>query len=121
LIGIQKQLEGSSVCRIVEVLKYAKSNYFGPFEALTQQIVVRAAESNDNLKFLETIREQSTSLRTIEAQRVVTILPNLLDRIRLIWSFSSFYNDNDHVAGILRKISNEIIQRFKSHIWVRLI
>jgi dynein heavy chain len=118
LIGIQQQLEAPKVQRIIEVLQYAKGNYIGPFSQLTQQIAVRAAESNDNLKFLESIRTQCTALRQISPEKIVTILPDLLNRIRLIWSFSNYYNDNDHVCGILRKISNEIIRRFKSHILI---
>lgn len=111
LIGIQKQLEGDKVCRLIEVLQYAKSNYIGPFQTLTKQIVDRAAESNENLKFLESIRSQCTALRQIEPEKIVDILPDLLNRIRLIWSLSSFYSDNENVSGILRKISNEIIRR----------
>jgi dynein heavy chain len=116
LIGIQKQLEGDKVCRLIEVLQYAKSNYIGPFQMLTKQIVERAAESNDNLKFLESIRTQCTALRQIEPEKIVSILPDLLNRIRLIWSLSAFYNENEHVSGILRKISNEIIRRFRAHV-----
>jgi len=116
LLGIQKQLEGERVKRIIDVLQYAKSNYIGPFQALTQQIVTRAAESNDNLKFLESIRSQCTALRQIEPDNISTILPDLLNRIRLIWSLSSYYNDSEHVSGILRKISNEIIRRFRGYI-----
>ena len=116
LLGIQQQLEGEQVRRLIEVLQYAKSNYIGPFQTLTQQIVDRAAESNDNLKFLESIRGQCTALRQIEPQKIVEILPDLLTRIRLIWSLSSFYNDDEHVSGILRKVSNEIIRRFRAHV-----
>lgn len=116
LLGIQKQLEGSSVAKITAVLEYAKSNYIGPFQSLAQQITTRAAEANDNLKYLDTIREQCTALRNISPEQVVTVLPLLLNRIRLIWSFSSYYGINDHVSGLLRKISNEIIRRFRSYI-----
>eukprot|EP00981_Chlorochromonas_danica_P004175 scaffold838_cov160-Ochromonas_danica.AAC.12 len=119
LLGIQKQLEGENVKRIIDVLQYAKSNYIGPFQSWTQQIVSRAAESNDNLKFLESIRPQCTALRNIDPEKIVSVLPDLLNRIRLIWSFSSFYNDNDHISGLLRKISNEIIRRFRGHIDIR--
>jgi dynein heavy chain len=52
----------------------------------------------------------------MEPEDIVAILPDLLNRIRLIWSLSSFYNDNEHVSGILRKISNEIIRRFRAHV-----
>lgn len=65
LIGIQQQLENEKVKKIIDVLNYSKSNYIGPFQSLTQQIVSRAAESNDNLKFLETIRTQCTERKFI--------------------------------------------------------
>lgn len=116
LLGIQAQLESPSVVKIIEVLQYAKSNYIVPFETLTRQIVSRAAEANDNLKFLETIRTQCISLREIEADKIVKILPDLLNRIRLIWSFSKYYNTDERVCGILRKISNDIITRFRNHV-----
>jgi dynein heavy chain len=116
LLGIQGQLESASVVKILQVLQYAKSNYIGPFETLTRQIVSRAAEANDNLRFLETIRAQCVHLREIEADKIVTILPELLSKIRLIWSFSKYYNTEDRVSGLLRKISNEIITRFRNHV-----
>jgi len=119
LLGIQHQLEKGNVRRIVEVLEYAKSNYIGPFHTLTQQIVAKAAEANDNLKYLESIRDHCTALHTIAADKIVTILPELLNRVRLLWSFSKFYNDNDSISGLLRKVSNEIISRFRSHVPVR--
>jgi dynein heavy chain len=78
--------------------------------------VSRAAEANDNLRFLETIRAQCVHLREIEADKIVTILPELLSKIRLIWSFSKYYNTEDRVSGLLRKISNEIITRFRNHV-----
>ena len=91
LLGIQKQLEGVNVCRIIEVLQYAKSNYIGPFQTLTQQIVQRAAESNDNLKFLESIRTQCTALRQIEPDKISSILPDLLNRYKLcLYGFVCF-------------------------------
>lgn len=119
LLGIQNQLEGENVKRIIDVLQYAKSNYINQFQSLTEQIVSRAAESNDNLKFLESVRPQCTALRTIEPQKISGILPDLLNRIRLIWSLSKYYNDDEHISGMLRKISNEIIRRFKTHIVVK--
>jgi len=121
LVGIQKQLERPNVVRIMEVLQYAKSNYIGPFQSLTQQIVERAEEANDNLKYLESLREQCTALHTVPAEQVTGVLPGLLTRIRLVWSFSKFYNDDERVCGILRKVSNEIIRRFRAHIPVAQI
>ena len=116
LVGIQEQVQSGKVGRILEVLRHAKSNYIGPFEHLTQQILTRAAEANDNLKFLESIRPQCVLLREVEAQKVITVLPDLLTRVRLIWSLSKFYNSEDHIAGLLRKITNDIIRRFHDYV-----
>eukprot|EP01035_Chromulina_nebulosa_P017108 gene17108-22622_t len=101
LLGIRKQLEVESVTKIISVLEYAKSNYIQPFKNRTEDILTKAAEANDNLKFLETIREQCTALRLIDAEKINTILPDLLHRIRLIWSYSSYYSNNDHIAARL--------------------
>ena len=39
------------------------------------------------------------------------ILPEILDKVRQIWENSQFYNTAERVTGLLRKISNEIINR----------
>ena len=116
LIGIQKQLESKNSVQIMNILTNAKSNYVGPLQTLSQQIFSKANEANDNLKFLETLREHASALRTIDPTKLLTVLPDLLNRIRLIWSFSSFYNTNECVASLLRKVSNELIIRFREHI-----
>lgn len=116
LIGIQEQLQGANVQRIVDALQYAKSNYIAPFHSLTNQIVTRASEANDNLKYLESIRQHCVMLREIEANKLVTVLPELLTKIRLIWTYSAFYNNQERVCGLLRKVSNEIIYRFRNYV-----
>lgn len=73
LIGIQQQLDNEKVRKIIDVLNYSKSNYIGPFQNLTQQIVTRAAESNDNLKFLETIRQQCTECKFLPLSHLFAI------------------------------------------------
>jgi dynein heavy chain, axonemal len=105
----------------MDILVHASSNYIVPFQDLSKQLVARAAEANDNLKFLESIRVQCTALREIESETLVTILPDLLNRIRLIWLYSTFYNSEDRICGLLRKVSNEIIQRFRKHVPVRQV
>ena len=90
LLGLSEQLSQPNVEKIVNVLQHNKSNYIAPFRLLTEQIVTKAAQANDNLKYLESIREQCTALHTVEAPMIASVLPQLINRIRLIWSFSSF-------------------------------
>ena len=116
LLGIQEQILCTNVSKITEILQYAKSNYLAPFEELSKQLVAKAAEANDNLKFLESIRAQSILLREIAPEKLVEIIPDLLNRVRLIWLYSKHYNTEDRICSLLRKISNEIILRFRSHV-----
>jgi dynein heavy chain, axonemal len=68
-------------------------------------------EAQNNLKFLESIREPCENLSKAEPREIVAVLPDLLARIRIIWTLSRFYNTEDRLTGLLRKISNEIINR----------
>ena len=44
------------------------------------------------------------------------MLPPILNVVRLIWRYSRFYNTPDRLAGLLRKVSNEIISRCRASI-----
>ena len=49
------------------------------------------------------------------------MLPPILNIERLIWRSSKFYNTPDRLAGLLRKVSNEIINRCRASISIREI
>lgn len=121
LLGIQDQLQSEPVRRITCVLEYVKSNYLVPFQSRTNEVIAKAIEARDNLKFLETIRKQCTDLRELEPNKVATILPDLLSRLRLIWIHSSYYSVNDNISNLLRMVSSEIISRFRAYIPIREI
>ncbi|KDO21171.1 hypothetical protein SPRG_12952, partial [Saprolegnia parasitica CBS 223.65] len=40
---------------------------------------------------------------------IPALLPKLLTSIRLIWMYSRYYNTEDRITSLLRKVSNEII------------
>lgn len=41
---------------------------------------------------------------------IPALLPGLLSCIRMIWNLSKFYNTEERLTGLLRKISNEVTQ-----------
>jgi len=111
LSGISEQLHRDDVRRVVLVLEHAKSSYLGPFETLSQRIDEGSVEANNNLKFLQLITEPCQALSVAEPRDIPGILPHLLNCIRMIWTLSRFYNTEERLTGLLRKISNEIINR----------
>lgn len=48
-------------------------------------------------------------MRSRCAQEITKILPEILNLIRVIWTISKYYNTPDLLAGLLRKVSNQII------------
>eukprot|EP00953_Heterococcus_sp_UTEX-ZZ885_P015394 8670-Heterococcus_DN1.PRE.5 len=111
LSGISDQLVRDDVRLLVTVLEAARSSYLGPFLTLSQRIKEGSVEANNNLKFLESITAPCQALASATPAEIPALLPHLLNCIRMIWSLSKFYNTEDRLTGLLRKISNEIIRR----------
>ena len=97
-------------------LEAAKSSYLAPFETLSQSIQNFSIEADNNLRFLESITPQCEALAEADPSGIPAILPTLLKCIRMIWSLSKFYNTEERLTGLLRKISNEIIHRCRAKI-----
>ena len=70
-----------------------------------------SAEAEDNLKFLSSLEKPCQALAEADPKDIPPILPKLLYCIRMIWNISRFYNTPERLAGLLRKVSNEIINR----------
>ena len=111
LSGISDQLEKHGVQRIVQVLGVAKSSYLAPFMTLSALITRGTAEAKNNLKFLDTLTDPCLALSNATPQEVPELIPPILNRIRMIWNISEYYNTHERVTSLLRKISNEIIAR----------
>ena len=43
------------------------------------------------------------------AQDVPGLLPRVAERLRLIWNLSAFYATAEHLTGLLRRVSNAVI------------
>lgn len=44
-------------------------------------------------------------------QSIAGTLPSILGHVRLLWCHSSFYSNPDRITGLLRKVSDEVINR----------
>ncbi|RQM24639.1 hypothetical protein B5M09_005107 [Aphanomyces astaci] len=109
LSGITDQLNRPGVKDIVDILSLAKSSYLQPFETLSQIIKQGSFEANDNLRFLKKLCPICEQMATASPYDIPSLLPKLLTTIRLIWMYSRFYNTEDRITSLLRKVSNEII------------
>lgn len=111
LSGIRAQLDDGAVSSIVSVLEYAKSSYLAPFLSLRNLIHREAVAAEDNLKFLLCLEEPCQQLASAHPQTIPSLLPPILNCIRMVWNLSRFYNTPERLSVLLRKLSNEIINR----------
>lgn len=108
---IHDQLERPELKRVLLVLQHADSSYLKVFNDLASHIERGTIEANDNLTHLQTLNDPCKKLENAKPNEVAQIVPDILERIKTIWETSQFYNTPDRVTGLLRKISNEIINR----------
>lgn len=109
LSGIKTQLDRRGVKLIVGVLTAANSSYLTPFISLSKTIEDGSSEAQNNLKFLATLAGPCERLAAATPKEIPAILPEILNLIRIIWSASKFYNTDERLTGLLRKVSNQII------------
>jgi len=116
LSSIRDQLGNPLVDKMTEVLRVAKSSYLAPFQDLSSLIVEEAAAAEDNLQFLRSLEEPCQAMAQARVSEIPKMLPDILNAVRMIWSISRHYNTRERIVGLLRKVSNAIINRCVSQI-----
>lgn len=109
--GIRAQLDHPNVKAICQVLEHSKSSYLDPFTKLSTDIQREASAAESNLRFLRVLEEPSRELSNAQPKAIPGILPRILHRVRVIWNVSEHYNTPERIIGLLRKVSNAIINR----------
>ncbi len=75
-----------------------------------------AAKAESNVQFLSSLEAPCARLAQAELAAVPQLLPGILDLLRMIWVLSPHYNTPDRMTSLLRKVSNEVINRCRHHI-----
>ena len=120
--------------RVTDVLRRADSCYLPEFASLRETLVRETALAADNLRFLALLQQPCAALqRAAPKVRIVVFLllshrttpltcthatamqdipatlPQILKRVRLLWSLSAFYASPQRLTGLLRRVSNQLI------------
>eukprot|EP01135_Chromosphaera_perkinsii_P005558 Nk52_evm107s352 gene=Nk52_evmTU107s352 len=111
LEGIGKQLDNEKVQTIQTILEISKSSYVEPFTKLSRMIQEGYLEAESNLKFLTPLQDPCKELAEAEPKQIPEILPQILQLVYVIGVNSQYYNSKERLTGLLRKVSNEIINR----------
>lgn len=62
------------------------------------------AKAENCLRFISTLSGPCTELATAEPKAIPSLLPKLLNTVRVIWMNSEHYKSKDRLNGLLRKV-----------------
>ena len=116
LTGLRAQLDRAGVQSIVTVLRLAHSSYVKPFETLSEMIAAGSAEANDNLLYLTAMQPVCEQLTAAAPADIPPLLPTILEYIRMVWTASTYYNTEERLTALLRKVSNQLIIQCSKYI-----
>ncbi|KAF0304891.1 Dynein-1-beta heavy chain, flagellar inner arm I1 complex [Amphibalanus amphitrite] len=109
LSGVKVQLDSPVVTRMSEVLHCAKSSYLSRFSRLAHEIQDGSEQAESNKHYLSILQGPCEQLRKSGPVEIPGLLQDVLNRIRVIWINSPYYNTRERVTGMLRRVSTEVI------------
>jgi dynein heavy chain len=116
LSGLNKQLSQPGVASVTNILEKAKSSYLDPFIKLAQLIQNSHYKAENCLNFLSTLHGPCTELANAQPKDIQSLLPRLINLMRVIWVHCDHYHNKDRLTTLLRKVSSDIIARCRAKI-----
>jgi len=65
---------------------------------------------------LKTLEDPCRKIEKAEPKEIPSLLPDVLNSVRIIWELSDTYATDERMKGLLTKISNQINQRCRQKI-----
>ncbi|XP_031712248.1 dynein heavy chain 10, axonemal [Anarrhichthys ocellatus] len=110
--GLSEQLKQPVVCKILEVLTKADAGIVQTLEGTVVELTKYSAESDDNLRFLSTMERHFMNLGTVaNLNALLETIPDLMSSLQIVWMISSYYNTNERMVPLMKRIAWQLCQR----------
>ena len=83
---------------------------------LDMQITDYTNEAKDNVKFLSTLDHYCEPLYKSNPVTMLDAIPGLINAIRMINSYSRYYNTSERMTALFVKVTNQMITACRAHI-----
>ncbi|NXT12170.1 DYH10 protein, partial [Prunella fulvescens] len=114
LRALTEQIKLPEVQKVLEILQEAESEFTGALQIVLSDLKKHHMEAQDNAKFLSTVERHLKNLSTGTGVDVISsVIPSLLNALRLVWIMSRYYNKDARMVPFLERISWEISQRVR--------
>jgi dynein heavy chain len=115
---LSAQLDSPDIQRVFETLEAVNSNNLAAVKEVIGQMKSSTLEAEDNMKYLVILKEPCEQLANSDISNMEQIFPTLLNSVRVVAALSSYYNTNERLSRLLRKMSLEIGNRCRIGICV---
>ncbi|CAH3041642.1 unnamed protein product [Pocillopora meandrina] len=110
------QIKGTECKAVVGVLHAAKSKLLKTWRDIDSRITDYANEAKDNVKFLYTLEKFCDPLYNSDPVGMMDGIPGLINAIRMINSYSRYYNTSERMTALFVKVTNQMITACKNYI-----
>jgi dynein heavy chain len=73
------------------------------------------------VKFLQTLERHFKNLENGSLQTIVETLPSLLNAIRMVWIISRYFNTDEYMEPLMKRIAEQIADKVEEQINVQTI
>jgi dynein heavy chain len=114
LTNISIQLENHELHRIIDILEKvrAQNDNLRGFVDLKSKILEEKRKSQDMLKVMKGLQKCCHTIAQDEMLKVPDLLIELLNKIRIITEKTNLFPKSEHVAELLKKVSNQLLHKF---------
>ncbi|NXV65102.1 DYH10 protein, partial [Molothrus ater] len=114
LRALTEQMKLPEVQKVLEILQEAEPEFTGDLQIVLSDLKKHHMEAQDNVKFLSTLERHLKNLSTGRGVDVISsVIPSLLNALRLVWIMSRHYNKDARMVPFLERISWEISERVR--------
>lgn len=123
LTGISQQLQNRKLNQIVNILtkSSSQSDNLNNFNSYRRQILKEKKTAEDILKFIKILSVDCKSIMSSAIPEIPTILNNIMNKVRVIIEFCSYYNTVEKLSELLKKISIQLMHSFTNRIKENMI
>ncbi|KAM6052185.1 dynein axonemal heavy chain 10 [Chlamydotis macqueenii] len=112
LSALTEQTKHPEVQKVLEILQEAESEHIGELQLVLSDLRKYQVEALDNVKFLSTLERHLKNLTYGTGFKIVfDTIPSLMNALRMVWTISRHYNNDERMAPLMERIAWEISTR----------
>jgi dynein heavy chain len=118
---LYEQLQLPAVQKVLGLLQASDPPILLQYQDQFVELQKMHVESKDNVKFLTTLERHFKNLASGSMHTIVETLPSLLNAMRMVWIISRYFNTDEYMEPLMKRIADQIADKVEEQISVNHI